>query len=57
MRPPGQPFDVVVIGDGAGTQPAADALVAYEAAGVTWLLVQALTVEDGEARIRRGPPG
>ena len=57
MRPAGEPFDVVVIGDAAGTHPAADALEAYESAGVTWLLVQALTVEDAEARIRRGPPG
>jgi alkanesulfonate monooxygenase SsuD/methylene tetrahydromethanopterin reductase-like flavin-dependent oxidoreductase (luciferase family) len=57
LRPPGQPFDVVVIGDAAATRPAADEIPAYEAAGVTWLLVQALTVEDAEARIRRGPPG
>jgi alkanesulfonate monooxygenase SsuD/methylene tetrahydromethanopterin reductase-like flavin-dependent oxidoreductase (luciferase family) len=56
MRPPGQPFDVVVIGDGAGTRPTADAIGAYEAAGVTWLLVQALSPEDGHERIRRGPP-
>ncbi|MGH9011684.1 MAG: LLM class flavin-dependent oxidoreductase [Acidimicrobiia bacterium] len=57
LRPAGQPFDVVVIGDAAGTRPAADELPAYEAAGVTWLLVQALTFEDAQARIRRGPPG
>jgi hypothetical protein len=57
LRSPEQPFDVVVIGDAAGTRPAAAELPAYEAAGVTWHLVQALTIEDAETRIRRGPPG
>jgi len=57
LRSPEEPFDVVVIGDATGTRPAADELSAYEAAGVTWHLVQALTIEDAETRIRRGPPG
>ncbi|HEV3362652.1 MAG TPA: LLM class flavin-dependent oxidoreductase [Acidimicrobiia bacterium] len=56
LRPATDPFDVIVIGDRTGTQPTADALKSYEAAGVTWLLVQALTPEDAEERIRRGPP-
>lgn len=57
LRRSGEPYDVVVIGDAAATRPASDELPAYEAAGVTWHLVQALTIEDADARIRRGPPG
>ena len=57
LRPSGESYDVVVIGDAAATRPAPDELPAYEAAGVTWHLVQALTIEDAETRIRRGPPG
>ena len=50
------PFDVVVIGNVAGTLPEPASLPAYEAAGVTWLLVQALSVEDARDRVRGGPP-
>jgi alkanesulfonate monooxygenase SsuD/methylene tetrahydromethanopterin reductase-like flavin-dependent oxidoreductase (luciferase family) len=50
------PCDVVVIGNAAGTLPDGDSLPAYEAAGVTWLLVQALSVEDARHRIKAGPP-
>jgi alkanesulfonate monooxygenase SsuD/methylene tetrahydromethanopterin reductase-like flavin-dependent oxidoreductase (luciferase family) len=49
-------FDVVVIGDATGTHPTTDSLPAYETAGVTWVLTQALSVDDAHHRIRRGPP-
>ena len=52
----GGPFDLVVVGDAAGTRPGPAELPAYAAAGVTWVLVQALTVADARERIRRGPP-
>ena len=54
--PAPSPFDVVVIGNTTGTLPTPGSLPAYEAAGVTWLLAQALTVEDARTRIERGPP-
>ena len=50
------PFDVVVIGNAAGTHPATNSLPAYETAGVTWALTQALNVDEAHHRIRRGPP-
>jgi len=56
MRASDDPFDVVVIGNGAGTVPAASSLADYEEAGVTWLLVQALTAADAADRLRAGPP-
>ncbi|MGH8974555.1 MAG: hypothetical protein ACRD0C_15310 [Acidimicrobiia bacterium] len=58
LRPDHAPslFDVVLIGNASGTQPSRDSLPAYEAAGVTWLLSQALGVEDARSRIRTGPP-
>lgn len=56
LRRSEEPYDVAVIGNAAATRPAPDELPAYEAAGVTWHLVMALTIEDAEARIRRGPP-
>lgn len=49
-------YDLVVVGNAAGTSPTAESLGHYAAAGVTWLLVQALTVDDARRRIRRGPP-
>ena len=49
------PFDVVVIGDAAGMHPTTDSLPAYESAGVTWALTQALNVDEAHDRIRRGP--
>jgi hypothetical protein len=58
FRPESAPsgFDVVLIGNAAGTLPERDALAAYEAAGVNWVLVQALSVEDARHRIKAGPP-
>lgn len=50
------PFDVVVIGNARGTLPVVDTLETYAAAGVTWLLEQALSPEEARARIRGGPP-
>ena len=49
-------FDVVVIGNAAGTHPTVDTLPAYETAGVSWVLTQALSVDEAQRRIRRGPP-
>jgi alkanesulfonate monooxygenase SsuD/methylene tetrahydromethanopterin reductase-like flavin-dependent oxidoreductase (luciferase family) len=58
LRHPAQPgpFDVVVIGNVSGTLPTTDSLPAYAAAGVTWVLTQALSVDDARARIAAGPP-
>lgn len=58
LRPAGAPsgFDVVVIGNAAGDRPEPEALPAYAAAGVTWVLVQALGVDDARTRIKNGPP-
>lgn len=56
LRPHWHPFDVVLIGNAAGTLPTTDSLPAYAAAGVTWVLVQALSVDDARNRIRNGPP-
>ncbi len=50
------PIDVVVIGNASGTLPTADSLPAYAAAGVTWVLTQALRVDDARRRIAAGPP-
>lgn len=50
------PFDVVVIGSADGTRPAVDELKDYADAGVTWHLVQALTIDDARQRIDNGPP-
>jgi alkanesulfonate monooxygenase SsuD/methylene tetrahydromethanopterin reductase-like flavin-dependent oxidoreductase (luciferase family) len=49
------PFDVVVIGNVSGTRPTTESLSAYAAAGVTWVLSQALSVADARARIAAGP--
>jgi alkanesulfonate monooxygenase SsuD/methylene tetrahydromethanopterin reductase-like flavin-dependent oxidoreductase (luciferase family) len=59
LRPQPQtgPFDVVVIGNASGTLPTADSLPAYAAAGVTWVLTQALSVDEARRRIASGPPG
>jgi alkanesulfonate monooxygenase SsuD/methylene tetrahydromethanopterin reductase-like flavin-dependent oxidoreductase (luciferase family) len=58
LRPEGAAsgFDVVVIGNAAGNLPETDALPAYAAAGVTWVLDQALSVEEARIRIGNGPP-
>lgn len=50
------PFDLVVIGDAAGTRPSPASLDAYAAAGVTWVLMQALTLDQARRRIGDGPP-
>jgi alkanesulfonate monooxygenase SsuD/methylene tetrahydromethanopterin reductase-like flavin-dependent oxidoreductase (luciferase family) len=50
------PYDIVLIGNADATEPTLAALPDYERAGVTWLLTQALTVDDAHDRIRRGPP-
>ena len=49
------PVDMAVIGSADGAQPANDELEGYAAAGVTWVLHQALTVEDARQRIKAGP--
>jgi hypothetical protein len=36
--------------------PTTDSLPAYAAAGVTWVLSQALSVDDAWGRIHSGPP-
>ena len=51
------PYDVVVIGNADATEPTPATIPQYERAGVTWLLIQALTVVDARDRILRGPPG
>jgi probable F420-dependent oxidoreductase len=51
------PYDVVVIGNADATEPTPAAIPQYERAGVTWVLVQALTVADARDRILDGPPG
>jgi alkanesulfonate monooxygenase SsuD/methylene tetrahydromethanopterin reductase-like flavin-dependent oxidoreductase (luciferase family) len=58
LRPQAQqgPFDVVVIGNASGTLPTTDSLPAYAAAGVTWVLSQALSVDEARRRIAAGPP-
>jgi hypothetical protein len=45
-----------VIGNVSGTSPTTDSLPAYAAAGITWVLSQALSVDDAWRRIRVGPP-
>jgi alkanesulfonate monooxygenase SsuD/methylene tetrahydromethanopterin reductase-like flavin-dependent oxidoreductase (luciferase family) len=50
------PFDVVVIGNADATVPLTSDLDEYSEAGVTWHLVQAVTLHDATDRIRRGPP-
>lgn len=55
VRSPGGPFDVVVIGNAAGTEPSTEALADYARAGVTWVVVQALTPDDARARIASPP--
>lgn len=49
-------FDVVLFGNAAATAPAPDDLADYADAGVTWLLVLAMTVDDARRRIAGGPP-
>jgi alkanesulfonate monooxygenase SsuD/methylene tetrahydromethanopterin reductase-like flavin-dependent oxidoreductase (luciferase family) len=51
-----RPYDVVLIGNAEATEPTPATIPQYERHGVTWLLTQALTVEDARTRIRRGPP-
>ena len=50
------PFDLVLIGDADATQPTPQQLDEYAGAGVTWTLVQALTLDVARARIAAGPP-
>jgi alkanesulfonate monooxygenase SsuD/methylene tetrahydromethanopterin reductase-like flavin-dependent oxidoreductase (luciferase family) len=50
------PFDLVVIGNAAGTVPAVDDLEDYAVAGVTWVLDQPFTVDEARRRITNGPP-
>lgn len=50
------PFDLVLIGNADATQPTPGALDDYAGVGVTWLLVQALTLDAARARITAGPP-
>ncbi len=49
------PFDLVVIGSATTALPPRETLREYEAGGVTWFLVQALTVDDARERVRQGP--
>ena len=49
-------YDLVVIGNADGTRPSADDLPGYVDAGATWVLAQAFSVEDAQARITAGPP-
>lgn len=56
QRTTDSPFDAVVIGDASASVPSVDQLDEYAEAGVTWHLVQALTVDDATQRIRQGPP-
>ncbi len=51
------PVDLVVLGDAAGTRPTPAELEDYAAAGVTWVLVQALTVDDARRRVTEHPTG
>jgi Luciferase-like monooxygenase len=51
-----KPYDVVLIGNADATEPTPDTIPQYEGHGVTWLLTQALTVEDARTRISHGPP-
>jgi alkanesulfonate monooxygenase SsuD/methylene tetrahydromethanopterin reductase-like flavin-dependent oxidoreductase (luciferase family) len=55
MRTSDAAYDVVLIGNLSATSPTVESLPAYEAAGVTWLLVQALTIGDARDRIHRMP--
>jgi hypothetical protein len=50
------PFDVVLIGNADASVPSTSDLDEYAGAGVTWHLVQALTVNEAIERVRRGPP-
>jgi hypothetical protein len=56
QQPTANSFDVGLIGNAAGTLPTPESLQDYSGAGVTWLLVQALTVDDAVDRAWRGPP-
>lgn len=56
MRADSGPFDLVVIGNRDATFPAPSDLDDYAAAGVTWLLVQAIAMDDVDDRVRTGPP-
>ena len=50
------PYDLAVIGNADGTRPAPDELADYAAAGVTWVIMQAFTVDEARRRIEEGPP-
>lgn len=50
-------FDLVVIGNADGTEPTGDRVGDYAAAGATWVLHQAFTVDDARRLARNGPPG
>jgi probable F420-dependent oxidoreductase len=50
-------YDLVLIGNADATEPTPATVPEYERSGVTWLLVQALSVADARARILAGPPG
>lgn len=56
LRPRLHPFEVVLIGNATGTLPTTDSPPAYAAAGVTWVLAQALSVDEARSRICNGPP-
>jgi alkanesulfonate monooxygenase SsuD/methylene tetrahydromethanopterin reductase-like flavin-dependent oxidoreductase (luciferase family) len=55
-RTSADPFDLVLIGDAAGHRPSTSEIPAYAAAGVTWTVMQALTLDAASARIAAGPP-
>jgi alkanesulfonate monooxygenase SsuD/methylene tetrahydromethanopterin reductase-like flavin-dependent oxidoreductase (luciferase family) len=56
LRDSDAPYDLVVLGNADGSRPAGDDLAAYAAAGVTWVIAQAFTVDDARRRIAQGPP-
>ncbi len=55
LRDSDDPYDVVIIGNVNATLPEPTTLAAYEDAGVTWTLTQALSLATARERIRRGP--
>jgi len=60
LRAAGAPtsqYDLVVIGNADATKPTPATIPQYERTGVTWVLVQALSVADARDRILAGPLG
>ena len=51
-----EPLELVTIGDRSGKVPPPPVLEDYEAAGVTWWLVQAFSVDEAAAALAAGPP-